>query len=420
MKKCFIIIMLAAAVVVFAAGPVMAGAFRIPESGTPAMGQANAFVGQADDPSAVHHNAAGIVNLEGTQIMGGMNMISPESSFTNLASDSGDSKDKDFLVPYFFYTNQFGDSDWFFGLGVNAPFGLGTEWDETAPFNVIPTTTIFFPWIEETTLEIIKIAPVVAYRVSDQLSVGFGPEYYDVQKVVYNGGAFAGATTQTVYSMKGDGDGFGFTLSGFYKASEMVNVGLAYHSAVTADLSGNAEGFPTDTFLGTGAVYTGSASVDLNLPATLALGVHFKASDVFSINLDLDQTYWSAYDKLEFKGGGTTFRTVTKDYEDVTAIRIGGEYSIGEYWKVRAGYLSEPSPVIEETFDPRLPDADATAIFLGGGYDEGQWAVNGAYMMLTKDDRDVDTDEPNPAVPIYDGTYKSSIDILAFDFIYRF
>ena len=80
MKRNFTILLVAAAMLMFAASPAMAGSFRIPEAGTPAMGQANAFVGQADDPSAVHHNAAGIVNLEGTQIMGGMNLITPRSS----------------------------------------------------------------------------------------------------------------------------------------------------------------------------------------------------------------------------------------------------------------------------------------------------------------------------------------------------
>jgi long-chain fatty acid transport protein len=357
--------------------------------------------------------------------MMGLNVISPESSFTSdftpVAGQSGDAKEEDFYVPYVFYTNHIGDSDWYFGLGVNAPFGLGTEWDDDAPFNIVPTVpSAYYPWVTETTLEIVKIAPVVAYRISDQFSVGFGPEYYDVQEVVYEGGALNSLGDQSNYKMKGDGDGLGFALSGLFKANEKLNVGLAYHSEVTAELSGNATDFPTDTFLGDGSTYTGKASVDLDLPATLALGVHFQASDAFSVNLDVDQTFWSAYEKLAFQGGGSTFRTVNKNYDDVVAIRVGGEYSISDNWKVRAGYLSEETPVIEETYDPRLPDADATAIFLGGGYDTGQWAINGAYMALTKDDRKVDTDEPNPAVPLYDGKYESDIAIIAFDFIYRF
>ena len=152
--------------------------------------------------------------------------------------------------------------------------------------------------------------------------------------------------------------------------------------------------------------------------------MHYQVSDALSLNLDLDQTMWSDYDQLQFKdSSGNVLRTIPKGYDDVLAVRLGGEYSVNDNWKVRAGYLTEPSPVVENTFDPRLPDADATAFFLGGGYDVGTWAINGAYMALTKDDRTVDTDEPVPGTPldvVYDGKYESTIDIIAFDFIYRF
>ena len=419
MKRNLTLILVAAAMVVLAAGPAMAGAFRIPEAGTPAMGQANAFVGQADDPSAVHHNAAGMTMLEGTQIMTGLNLISPESSYTvDTFGVESDADKIDFLVPYFFYTNHIGESDWWVGFGLNAPFGLGTEWDDSVFFNgalgaFVNSALAGVPLITETTLEIVKIAPVFAHKINDQFSYGFGPEYYKVQKIVYDGGSTTGP-----YAVDGDGDGFGFGLSALYQASDAVRLGLSYHSGVTAEITVDATNFPISATTS----YTGNAKVDLNLPETLAVGVHYQATDVLSFNLDLDQTMWSDYDKLEFKDtSGTVLRTVPKGYDDVMAVRIGGEYSVDDNWKIRAGYLTEPTPVVEDTFDPRLPDADATAFFLGGGYDAGQWAINGAYMALTKDDRDVDTDEPGAGLDfVYDGKYSSTIDIIAFDFIYRF
>ena len=422
MKRNLTLILVATAMLMLAAGPAMAGAFRIPEAGTPAMGQANAFVGQADDPSAVHHNSAGLVNLDGTQIMVGMNMITPEATFTDdLFGASADADDQDFFVPYFFYTNHLGDSDWWVGFGVSAPFGLGTEWDDSASFNgaleaYASSLLAGVPLITETTLEIVKIAPVFAHRLNDRFSYGFGPEYYSVQEIVYDGGSTTGP-----YKVDGDGDAWGFGLSALYQATDALNVGFAYHSGVTAEVDVDATNFPIAVAPG---FYTGNASVDLNLPDTIALGVHYQVSDAFSFNLDLDQTMWSDYDKLEFKdSSGAVLRTVPKDYDDVLAVRIGGEYSVNENWTVRAGYLTEPSPVEEDTFDPRLPDADATAFFLGGGYDTGQWAINGAYMALTKDDRNVDTDEPTPGGPldfVYDGKYEANVDIFALDFIYRF
>jgi long-chain fatty acid transport protein len=418
MKRGFILLTVAMLVMAMAA-TAWAGAFRIPEAGTPAMGQANAFVGQADDPSAVHHNTAGITQLEGTQIMGGMNVITPESEYKNNfignpSPTTDTAEKKDFYVPYFFYTNHLGDSDWWFGLGVNAPFGLGTEWKDsffnTALEAYASSLLAGVPLVTKTSLEIVKVSPAVAHKLNEQFSYGFGLNYYQVQEIVYDGGAPTGP-----YKVKGDGSGIGFGVSGLYKATDALAIGLSYNTEVTAEIDVDATNFPTS-----GAPFTGSASVDLNLPATLAVGVNFQVSDALSINLDLDQTMWSAYDKLDFKDGGATLRTVVKDYEDVMAIRLGGEFDIDEKWTVRAGYLTEPSPAPEETYDPRLPDADATAIFLGGGYDAGQWEINGAYMALTKDDRTVDSDEPAGLDFVYDGTYKATIGIIAFDLIYRF
>lgn len=408
MKRSLVLIFVAAAMLMLAAGPAMAGAFRIPEASATALGQGNAFVGQVDEPSAVHYNPAGITGLEGIQIQAGVIQITPESEFEGEGS-----KDKTFYPPFLFYANQISDSDWYIGFGLNAPFGLGTEWEDNVSFNNPLAFPV--PWVTETTLEIVKIAPVAAYRVNDQFSVGFGPEYYDVQKVIYDGGVTAGATTFFPYSMEGDGDGLGYVLSGLYQATDSLRVGLTWHSGVTAELKGDAVNFPTATI-----PYTGKASVDLNLPDTLALGFHYVISDSFTVNLDLDQTMWSDYDKLVFKNGGTTIRTINKDYDDVLAFRLGGQYKLNENWTLRAGFHTEPTPVIEETFDPRLPDADATSITVGGGYDADSYAINFAYMMLSKDDRTVDTDEPSPALPIYDGKYKSSVGLIAVDAIFRF
>ncbi|HDL53011.1 MAG TPA: hypothetical protein ENH32_03470 [Proteobacteria bacterium] len=380
------------------------------------MGMANAFVGQADDPSAVHHNVAGITGLEGIQIMAGFTRISPRSEYEGV-----DAVAKDFYPPYFFYTNRVKESDWWVGFGINTPFGLGTDWKSDAGFNAFFRTTVTplnpVDVIRETTIEMAKIAPVAAYRVNDKFSIGFGPEYYLVNKVVYKGGSSDGLGTGWNYSMKGDGHGIGFTLGGLYQASDSLRVGLAWHSGVTAELSGTASAFPDSS----GVPYSGPASVDLNLPDTLALGISYLVNDSFTVNLDLDRTQWSDYDKLEFKNAaGAVFRTVNKNYDDVLAVRVGGSYRVNELWTVRAGFLTEPTPVIDKTFDPRLPDADATGITVGFGYDTGVWAVNGAYMALSKDDRIVDSDEPSALPTLYDGTYKNSVDLVSLDLTYRF
>lgn len=60
----------------------MGAGFHIREQGAKAMGMANAFVAQADDPSAVFYNPAGIAFQEGTAISLGVTIINvPETEF---------------------------------------------------------------------------------------------------------------------------------------------------------------------------------------------------------------------------------------------------------------------------------------------------------------------------------------------------
>ncbi|NOY87274.1 MAG: hypothetical protein GXP52_08250, partial [Deltaproteobacteria bacterium] len=205
--------------------------------------------------------------------MTGFTKISPRSEFEGV-----DAEAKDFYPPYFFYTNRVKESDWWVGFGINTPFGLGTDWKSDAGFNVtFRSLTPLNPVdvVTETTIEMAKIAPVVAYRVNDRFSIGFGPEYYLVNKVVYKGGSSDGAGTGWNYSMKGDGHGIGFTLGGLYQASDALRVGLAWHSGVTAKLSGTASLFPDSS----GVPYSGKASVDLHLPDTMALGISYLVTD---------------------------------------------------------------------------------------------------------------------------------------------
>ena len=64
-------------------GPVLAQVPRIQGQGTAASGMGNAFSAQADDPSALHYNPAGMTQLHGVEFMTGALLSGGTTTFTS-------------------------------------------------------------------------------------------------------------------------------------------------------------------------------------------------------------------------------------------------------------------------------------------------------------------------------------------------
>src|SRR5512134_2178984 len=99
-------------VLMFSAASAMAAGFRLPEAGAKAMGMGFAFTAQADDPSAIYFNPAGLTQLEGQNLMVGATFIRNNGAeftgTTPLTLNTGTGafdvrtetqKDLDFIVP---------------------------------------------------------------------------------------------------------------------------------------------------------------------------------------------------------------------------------------------------------------------------------------------------------------------------------
>ena len=62
-------------VLLFTASTSFAAGFRLPEAGAKAMGMGFAFTAQADDPSAIYFNPAGLTQLKGQNVMVGVTYV---------------------------------------------------------------------------------------------------------------------------------------------------------------------------------------------------------------------------------------------------------------------------------------------------------------------------------------------------------
>src|SRR3990172_5583924 len=107
------------------------GGFAVDEQGVAAMGRANAFAAQADDPTALFYNPAGIGQLHGTQFSLGTTLISPSTTLESVGSTLSTDTTAALFYPSTLYVTHEIRRDLHVGLGVFTPYGLSTEWPST-------------------------------------------------------------------------------------------------------------------------------------------------------------------------------------------------------------------------------------------------------------------------------------------------
>jgi long-chain fatty acid transport protein len=413
-KLCGVVLAVLLACTLFP-GKAPAAGFRLPEQDSKAMGMASAFVGQADNASAAWYNPAGMTDLDGTQISGGIIGIYPVLTHETTGGTTEVSK-RDIHIPvHFFATQKLNDSvAW--GLSITNPFGLATNWDDTSSTSYVAT------YSKVVTTE---INPNVAYKLNDNVSVAFGIDFIHLRAtlekktfVVLPGPVILGDHN---FRLSGDGDGWGANAAVKYKISDNINTGLSYRSRIKVDVDGTAglSGGPAAT--------SASGSTSITLPDLIQLGVSYKHSDRLILNADMEYTLWSTYDRVVVTSDNPLFNaTEEKQWNDVWCLRIGGEYNLSDQWKVRAGYLYDKNPVDEANFETRTPDSDRQGLSIGTGYTNGNITVDFAYLYLHFNNRTINNsladDDLNPFTPAdtLNGTYKSQAHLAGVTVGYKF
>jgi len=145
-----------------------ASGFRIIDQSAAATGQVDAFVAQADNPSAIYYNPAGLTQQSGTRIEAGANIFILRTEHTSPTGDKEDMLKKEHYPLFGYLVSDLGTEQWRFGIGVNSPFGLATDWSETGFSRYIST---------HTEMNTININPTVAYQILPGLSVAAGLDY---------------------------------------------------------------------------------------------------------------------------------------------------------------------------------------------------------------------------------------------------
>jgi long-chain fatty acid transport protein len=153
-------------------GPAWAGGLYISEFGTPSMGVASAgSQAVASDASTAFHNPAGMTRLDGKQLMltGGALYstvkFDPDDN-TPIAGNNGGDAGGPAPILGQFYVHSLSDR---FKLGANliSITGAVLDYDDDWTGRYLNT---------DVTLITVTLNPTLAYRVTDWLSIGGGPQ----------------------------------------------------------------------------------------------------------------------------------------------------------------------------------------------------------------------------------------------------
>lgn len=343
-----------------------------------ASGLGNAYAGQAasaQDASTVFFNPAGMTRLPGRNAVGALNVIKPSAEFTNtgstlaplqttLGGNGGDAGDWA-VVPNAYFSWQI-NPQLFVGFGLNAPFGLKTEYEPTwvGRFHAIKSE-----------LKTVNVNPSVAYKMSDTLSIGAGVNYQRADAKLSNSvnysaaaGGLLGADVEGVATVKGHDEAWGYNVGLMYELNPNTRIGIAYRSSMSYTIDGFVT-FSNRPALLAGALPDGGVRSDVKLPATASLSLFHRLNRQWDLLADASWTQWSTIQALNIlRANGTLLSTTPLNWDDTWRVSLGANYHRNNAWTYRFGVSYDQTPVPDADRTPRIPDQDRTWVAVGAQY----------------------------------------------------
>jgi len=387
-----------------------------------ASGMGNAFAGEsaiAEDASTIYFNPAGMTYIEGTQLVGALHLIKPSAEFNNqgsiagagkpLGGSGGDAGDLSF-VPNFYYKMDLNDSIKL-GLGVNAPFGLKTEYD--------PTWMGRFQAIKSE-VKTVNINPAIAFKVNDQLSLGLGVSAMWAQATLTRAVNF-GLGGEGSVKIKGDDWGFGVNLGAIYQITPDTRVGMAYRSKVDQHLEGDAT-FTRPAAVPAAAAPNGAVTANVSLPENFSVSAFSRLNETWDVMGDVTWTNWSRFKELRIvRSSGAVLAVTPENWDNTMRYSVGVNYHYTDAIKLRAGLAYDEEAISDQFRTARIPGNDRKWLSLGAGWQLTPVSkVDVGYSHLFISSAKIDDNQTTTGNGRLTGNYDGSVDILSMQYTHNF
>ncbi len=465
-----IAVAIAGAAMALGAGQAFGAAFGLQTQNASGLGHAYAGgAAAAEDVSTIFYNPAGLVRLTKTEIVVSANVICPSAKFNDNGSQAafgqslggtGGDAGGCAVVPNMYLGVPFTDK-WSFGLGINAPFGLETEYDSDwlGRFQAIKSK-----------VETININPVLSWEPTKNLTVGGGFSYQRLKAELTKNANYAGIFAQGVgqfvaagqipaaaapaligsaaglqsgVKITGDDDSWGWNVGVLWQVTPQTRIGAAYRSQVKYEVSGNVEFTnPTAANLGplpspvapigallvnginASTLANGGVNLSIKMPDTANLSIFSEINKQWDVMADLQYTGWSSIQQLAiYRNGATTpLSTLDWNFSDSWRVSAGVNYHINDQWVLRGGVAYDETPTNDTGRTPGLPDGDRTWLAFGVHTNfTPNWEFDLAYAHEFISGPDLNQNGGNTQLyGLIKGSYDTSVDIVGAQVKYVF
>lgn len=381
---------------------VLANGSRLPNQGAEAAARGNAFVATADDPSAIYYNPAGLTQLQGVQLQSDAYLIQARYDHRPAAGGpTSEAADDLALIPQLYATWTPERSPFSYGLGIYSPFGQSTDWPDNTGFRTLATRN-------EVTF--ITVAPTVAWKVSEQLSVGVGLQINRVDADLRRGLTPAPGNE---FRFKGDDTSLGYNVGVLWHLNERHVFGVSYQSRSMSRLDGKVSFTP--------AGVSAPADAGLAFPDILSAGYSWRPAPDWNLELAVDRTNWDLLNTTTLRAPSIGLTVPIRfDWRSSYYYSLGATHRLGDGWRVSAGYCYSTNSVPDSSFTPAVPDMSRHLASVGFGKTIGPLDVFLMYQHGFRATRDVSGSPTSLAGESADGRYHSELDAIDLSFRYSF
>ncbi|MCD4690720.1 outer membrane protein transport protein [bacterium] len=394
----------------------LAGGLYVPGVGVRASAMGGAFVGLADDYSAVYWNPAGIHQINGFQATVTLqDVISVASRNADIRFDGvtnpakpavwsaieATSETGHYVVPGIYLYMDGGAL-----AGIADKFGIcaytladyGVKWDGDDLYDDIMSRYETLPGDPAGYREIIGeapdfeshiqgyvVSPVLAKKFSDRLSIGIAAHVMYASFTLRDGGwyevSYEDSSKLYPYQTNEEltGTGYGATIGILYDVNRQISVGATVRTPMTVTFEGDIE---VDSPLAMLASDKQSEDFDFTFPLWAVGGIAYRdfLFDGLTLAADVQWTQWS--EVTGFTRNMTTALPEDVDlltdlkWDNALGVHVGFDYKMSRSTSLMFGFASEPGLAAASDLSIVMPQQGHSSFSFGFRQRQDRWVLD--------------------------------------------